>query len=67
MFYSVVGVKTVDGRYHSLKLLDDIYASSIDPYATIRSGYTQHREAQIKSAKNARKKSLEAAKAQGTK
>ena len=67
VFYSIVGVKTVDGRYHTLKLLDDIYASSVDPYATIRSGYTQHRIAQIKFAKNARKKSLEAARAEGTK
>lgn len=67
VFYSIVGVKTVDGRYHTLKLLDDIYASSIDPYATIRSGYTQHRKAQIKSAINARKKSLEAARNQGSK
>ncbi len=67
VFYSVVGIKTVDARYHNLKLLDDIYASSIDPYATIRSGYTQHRAAEVKSAIAARKKSLEEASKQGAK
>ena len=67
VFYSIVGVKTIDARYHNLKLIDDVYASSIDPYATIRSGYTQHRMAEIKNAINARKKSLEAARNQETK
>lgn len=67
VFYSIVGVKTVDARYHNLKLLDDVYASSLDPYATIRSGYTQHREAEVKAAIAARKKSLEEASKQDKK
>ncbi len=67
VFYSVVGVKTLDARYRKLKLLDDVYKSSLDPYATIRSGYMQHRAAEVKSAINARKKSLEAVKKQGEK
>lgn len=67
VFYSVVGVKTVDARYHSLKIIDDIYAHSLDPYATIRSGYSQRRLAEIKSAIKARQKSIDAAKTQGTK
>lgn len=67
IFYSVVAVKTVNTRYHNLKLLDDVYKSSLDPYATIRSGYTQHREATIKKAVAAHKKSLSTAREQGDK
>lgn len=67
VFYSIVGVKTVDARYRNLKLVDDIYAHSLDPYATFRSGYTQHRLAEIKSAIKARQKSIDAAKNQDTK
>lgn len=61
VFYTIVGVKTVNTRYHKLKLLDDVYANSLDPYATIRSGYLQHREAEVKKAKALRKKSQEKA------
>ncbi len=67
IFYSVVGVKTVDARYNNLKLLDDIYASSIDPYSTIRSGYIQHRAAEVKKAINARNESLKASREQSDK
>jgi phospholipid-binding lipoprotein MlaA len=67
VFYSVVGVKTLDARYRNLKVVDDIYARSLDPYATFRSGYTQRRIAEIKSAIKARQKSIDAAKAQDTK
>ena len=66
VFYSIVGVKTLDLRYRNLKLLDDIYKTSLDPYATIRSGYMQHREAEVKKARAAHKKSLNTAKEQGT-
>lgn len=67
IFYSVVAVKTIDKRYHNLKLLEDIYKTSLDPYTTIRSGYTQHRAAEVKAAISERNKSLEAAGMQGTK
>ncbi len=67
VFYTVVGIKTVDARYHTLKIIDDVYAHSLDPYATIRSGYTQRRLAEIKSAIKDRQKSIEAAKTQDVK
>lgn len=67
VFYSVVAVKTIDARYHNLKLLDDVYKSSLDPYATIRSGYMQHRASEIKKAINERNKSLGSAKNQDAK
>lgn len=35
-----------------LNLLDDVYESSLDPYATIRSGYLQSRRAAIKNTKS---------------
>ncbi len=48
----------VDKRSNNMKLLDDIYSSSLDPYSTFRSGYTQHRSAAISRAKAARSKNL---------
>lgn len=44
----------VDRRASHMKLLDDIYNSSLDPYTTFRSGYTQHRAADIARARIAR-------------
>ncbi len=61
IFYSVVGVKTLDTRYHKLKLLDSVYSTSLDPYATLRSLYLQHRDAEVAKAKKQRKKSQDAA------
>lgn len=61
VIYSIVGVKTIDTRYHKLKLLDDVYADSLDPYSTIRSGYLQYRASAVEKAKKARKKSQEKA------
>lgn len=37
----------VHGRYKALGLVDDIYETSFDPYATFRSAYAQRRHAQI--------------------
>ncbi len=45
--YGRAGLGVVDTRYRALKLVDDVYAQSLDPYATFRSGYAQRRRAQI--------------------
>jgi ABC-type transporter lipoprotein component MlaA len=42
-----------------MKLIDDIYRSSLDPYSTFRSGYLQKRRADVNKAKAARNKSVE--------
>jgi phospholipid-binding lipoprotein MlaA len=60
IFYSIVGVKTIDMRYHNTKLLNSIYGSSLDPYSTMRSGYIQHRAAEVKNVKKERRKSIDA-------
>lgn len=39
----------VDARSRNLELIDEIYRTSVDPYATIRSAYAQHRDAQVKN------------------
>ncbi len=51
----------IDKRSTNMKLLDDIYGSSLDPYATFRSGYTQKRTEDIRRAKAARAKAIEKA------
>lgn len=43
---------TIHTRSTLLDLMDDIYDSSLDPYATIRSGYLQKRRADIKNTKS---------------
>lgn len=43
----------LDRRSANMKVLDDIYFNSIDPYATMRSGYLQKRAAEIRSARRA--------------
>ena len=40
-------VSALDARSRNLDLIDEIYRTSIDPYATIRSAYAQRREALI--------------------
>ncbi len=67
VFYSVVGVKTIEARDRNMKVLDDIYNTSIDPYSTMRSAYNQYRAAGIKNAIKARKKSLDSARNQDSK
>jgi phospholipid-binding lipoprotein MlaA len=51
----------VDKRSTNMKLIDDIYRTSLDPYTTFRSGYTQKRNSDIRRAKAERAKSLEKA------
>lgn len=59
--YAMWGATAVDQRSNNMTLIDDVYRSSIDPYATFRSGYTQKRASDIKRAKAARKKSQDKA------
>lgn len=49
----------IDKRSNNMKLLDDIYSTSLDPYATFRSGYTQKRAEDIRRAKAARARAIE--------
>ena len=42
-------VTAVDARSRNLELIDEIYRNSVDPYATIRSGYAQRRDALIRN------------------
>lgn len=41
------GVTALDARSRNVDLVDDIYATALDPYATFRSMYTQRRDALI--------------------
>lgn len=50
--WTLVGVRTgqaLIARERLLDPIDDIYSSSLDPYASFRSIYEQHREAEIKN------------------
>lgn len=49
----------IDARSRNMKLIDGVYDSSLDPYSTFRSGYTQKRASDIKRARAARDKALE--------
>ncbi len=51
----------IDQRSQNMKLLDDIYATSLDPYSTFRSAYTQKRMTDIRRAKAARDKAQQKA------
>lgn len=53
------GATAIDQRSQNFQLIDDIYHSSLDPYTTMRSGYTQKREADVRRAKMKRDKALE--------
>jgi len=54
-------VTAIDKRSQNMKLIDDIYATSLDPYSTFKSGYTQHRAADIRRAKTTRSQSRHSA------
>lgn len=54
----------IDERSVNMKLIDGVYESSLDPYSTFRSGYTQKRASDIRRAKAGRDKALEKAAAQ---
>ncbi len=45
--YQVAGVRVIDTRTRMGRIIDDVYDSSLDPYATFRSLYLQHRKAQV--------------------
>jgi phospholipid-binding lipoprotein MlaA len=53
------GVTAIDQRSQNMKLIDDVYSTSLDPYATFRSLYTQKRVTDVKRAHDARQKALE--------
>lgn len=57
-------ITAVDTRSDKYDLIEDIQKTSLDPYVTFRSYYTQHRAAKIKKARAARNAALEKAKAQ---
>lgn len=42
-------VGAIDKRAGLLKVLDDVYKTSLDPYSTIRSAYLQKRRAEVKN------------------
>ncbi len=44
-------VTAIDKRAQNMELIDDIYKNSLDPYATIRSGYQQKREKEVNTRK----------------
>lgn len=67
IFYSIIAVKTIEARHRNMKLLNDIYNNSIDPYSTMRSIYTQYRAKSVKNAINQRNKSIDSLKNQDSK
>jgi phospholipid-binding lipoprotein MlaA len=50
--YARLGVSAVDARAAALDDLDKIKAQALDPYATFRSLYRQHRDSQIEDARS---------------
>jgi phospholipid-binding lipoprotein MlaA len=59
--YTLWTATAVDQRNQNMKLLDDIYNTSLDPYSTFRSGYAQKRNTEIKRALASREKAQEKA------
>lgn len=57
-------ITAVDTRSDKYDLIEDIQKTSLDPYVTFRSYYTQHRANNIKKARAARDAALAKAKAQ---
>jgi len=50
--YARYGITAVDARTGALDEVDQIKKTALDPYATFRSLYRQHRESQINAARN---------------
>ncbi len=50
--YAQFGITVVDRRAANYTLIDDIFRTSLDPYATFRSGYLQKRTSDIRKAKD---------------
>lgn len=53
---SAGAASAIDARSNNMELIDNIYDTSLDPYATFRSAYTQRRAEQIRRARAARDK-----------
>lgn len=51
---SLWAVTAVDARNQNYDLIEDIYKTSLDPYATFRSGYIQKRDSDIRKARASR-------------
>lgn len=47
-----IALTTLDFRYRTLKLVDDVYDTSLDPYVTFRSAYDQQRRALIANTRS---------------
>ncbi|MDE3016116.1 MAG: VacJ family lipoprotein [Pseudomonadota bacterium] len=56
VWISVWAATAIDERSKNMELLDGIYSSSLDPYATLRSAYIQKRASDIRRGKIARDK-----------
>jgi phospholipid-binding lipoprotein MlaA len=50
--WSRYGINAVDQRERHLDDIDNVKKTALDPYATFRSLYRQHRESQIEAARN---------------
>ena len=46
------GLEVVDARARNMNTIDDLERSSLDFYATVRSAYRQHRNAEVKSGES---------------
>ncbi len=53
---SLWAITAVDARSENYDLIENVYKSSLDPYATFRSGYIQKRDSDIKKARASRDK-----------
>lgn len=49
--YTEAGLAAVNARHTNYQVIEDTYRSSLDPYATFRSGYLQRRTAEINKAR----------------
>ncbi len=49
LLWARTGMTVVDTREGVMDTLDDVYRTSLDPYATLRSGYRQRRQAEIEN------------------
>ncbi len=50
--WALYGIGTIDARAQVLATLDQVKKNALDPYATIRSLYRQHRDAQIQAMRD---------------
>jgi phospholipid-binding lipoprotein MlaA len=50
--YTRWGMNAIDSRANVMDDLDKIKAQALDPYATLRSLYRQHRQSQIDEARS---------------